>query len=169
MHKYVIEYYQDSGNVNNENTIGQLASTWIVFDPTYSVEAITYPHPSSGCCTNGLPNDDSTFPEETIYPAQPRVPTPANATVSAFQSASNPNLYIREYAWCDQAGTAIGACAALVNIGSTAATIPTLSTTYNEVLVQNTSTSWYNGGTPTWSTSVPTTVPAGSGVILLHT
>jgi hypothetical protein len=166
MHKYVIEYY-DSGA--SSNFIGQLASTWIVFDPTYSVEAITYNHPASGS-TGNVPNNDTTFPEETIFPAQPRVtPAPSAPNVSTFQSAPNSNLYIREYAWCDQAGTGIGACAALVNIGSSAATIPTLSTTYNEVLQQNTSTTWYNGGTPTWSTSVPTTVPAGGGVILLHT
>jgi hypothetical protein len=164
LHKYVVEYYNDTGNPSAENFIGQLASTWIVFDPTYSIEAIPYAHPSS---QNN--NNDTTFPEETIFPAQPRVPTPSTANVNAFQSASNSSLYIREYAWCDQAGTGIGACAALVNIGSTAATIPTLSTTYNEVLVQNTTTSWYNGGTPTWSTSVPTSVPAGGGVILLHT
>jgi hypothetical protein len=163
MHKYVVELYSDTGNPNSENTIGQLASTWIVFDPTYSIEMIAYRHPSSSGS-----NLDTTFPEETIFPAQPRVATPSSPNLNAFQSASNANLYIREYAWCDQAGVEIGPCAALVNIGTSAATIPTLSTTYSKVLVQNTTTSWYNGGTPTWSTSVPTSVPAGTGVILLH-
>ena len=37
---------------------------------------------------------------------------------------------------------------------------------YRHALVQNTERSWFRGGVPRWSTAVPSTVAAGTGVIL---
>jgi hypothetical protein len=156
MHKYVIEYF--GGDGASPNVLTQLASHWIVYDPVYSVEAIPYNFPS------GSGNEDGTFPEETIVPSAPIVATPASSDVTAFRTS--PNVFVREYAVCYQDGTPIGGCAAIVNIGGGAAPIRNLMRPYRHVLVQNTERSWFRGGRPRWSTAVPNTIAAATGLIL---
>lgn len=156
MHKYVIEYFGGDGSA--PNILTQLASDWIVYDPAYSVEAIPYNFPS------GSGTEDGTFPEETIVPSAPFVATPASGDVNAFRTSRD--VFVREYAVCYQDGAPIGGCAAIVNIGSGAAAIGGLMRPYRHLLVQNTTTSWYRGGTPRWSTAVPNSVAAGTGLIL---
>jgi hypothetical protein len=156
LHKYVIEYF--GGDGTSPNIITQFASHWIVYDPVYSVEMIGYNFPS------GTGSEDGTFPEETIVPSAPLVATPASGDVNAFRTSRN--VFVREYAVCYQDGAPIGGCAAIVNIGDGAAPIGTLMRPYRRVLVQNTTTSWFKGGTPRWSTAVPSSVAAGTGLIL---
>jgi len=156
MHKYVIEYFGGDGAA--PNVLTQFASHWIVYDPAYSVEAIPYNFPS------GSGSEDGTFPEETIVPSLPLVATPASNDVTAFRTA--PNVFVREYAVCYEGGAPIGGCAAVVNIGGGAAPLAGLMRPYRHVLVQNTATSWFRGGKPRWSTAVPSTVAAGTGLIV---
>lgn len=156
LHKIVIEYF--GGDGGTPNVVTQLASHWIVYDPAYSVEAIAYNFPS------GSGNEDGTFPEETIVPAEPRVAAPASNDVSAFRIASS--LYAREFAVCYQDGAPIGRCAAVVNAGRGAAPIGAVARSYGHVLVPNTTTSWFRGGKPRWSPQVPSTIAPETGVIL---
>jgi len=154
--KYVVEEDTDETLL-----LFEIASHWIVYDPTYSVEALFEVNPA----TTSAWTNDTTFPEESVVPSSPRVATPSNNDVTTFQT-STPGLFVREYATCYQAGSSIGRCAAVVNTNTSSKTITGLSYSYGHVLVQNTSTTWAAGGTAQWSTSVPTTIGATSGVIL---
>lgn len=154
--KYVVE-----GSEDQTQLLLQLASHWMVYDPTYSIESLFEVNPA----TTHQWSNDTTFPEETVVPSSPRVATPSNNDVNTFQT-STAGLYVREYATCYQAGTSIGRCAAIVNTNSTSKTITGLSFSYGHVLVPNTSRTWAAGGTAQWSTSVPTTIGATTGVIL---
>ncbi len=154
--KYVVEEGTDASIL-----MMQLASHWIVYDPTYSIEALFEVNPA----TTTAWTNDTTFPEETVVPSSPRVATPSNNDVTTFQM-STAGLFVREYATCYQNGTSIGRCAAVVNTNTSSKTITGLSYSYGHVLVKNTSKTWAAGGTAQWSTSVPTSVGAWNGVIL---
>jgi hypothetical protein len=154
--KYVVEE-----GTNASLLMLQLASHWIVYDPTYSIEALFEVNPA----TTSAWTNDTTFAEESVVPSSPRVATPSNNDVTTFQT-STAGVFVREYATCYQAGVSIGRCAAVVNTNTSSKSITGLSYTYGHVLVQNTSKTWAAGGTAQWSTSVPTTVGASNGVIL---
>lgn len=156
MHKYVLEAF--GGDGTTPNVVTQLASHWIVYDPVYSIEEITYNFPS------GDGDADGTFPEETVVPTVPIVAAPASNDVDAFRVA--PNVYAREFAVCYEGGAPIGGCAAVVNVGGGAAPLPTLMRPYRRMLVPNTSASWFRGGTPRWSPSLPRELAGGTGLIL---
>ena len=159
--KYVVEQNYSSSAVPTATLFFQIASHWIVYDPTYSIEAL---EEVNGATTTAGTND-TTFPEETVVPSSPRVATPSNNDSTTFQTTT-AGVFVREYATCYQAGTSIGRCAAVVNTTSSSQTITGLSYTYGHVLSRNTSATWAAGGTAQWSTSVPTTVGANTGVIL---
>jgi Concanavalin A-like lectin/glucanases superfamily len=159
--KYVVEYESSDTAVATSRLFYQIASHWIVYDPTYSIEALAE---INGATTTAGTND-TTFPEESVVPSSPRVATPSNNDVTTFQT-STAGLFVREYATCYQDGTSIGRCAAIVNTNSTSKTITGLSFSYGHALSRNTSTSWAAGGTAQWSTTVPTTIGAKTGVIL---
>lgn len=153
--KYVVELSKDSSSL-----MFQVASHWIVYDPTYSIEALAEVNPASMAAGSS----DTTFPEELIVPTQPRVATPSNNDVTTFEAASG--VFIREYSACYQGGVAIGYCAAIVNTNGSTASISGLTQRYGHLLVHNTSATWAAGGTPIWSTTVPTTIGADTGIIL---
>lgn len=155
LNKYVVELSKDSNAL-----MFQIASHWIVYDPTYSIEALAEVNPA----TTAAGRNDTTFPEELIVPTLPRVATPSNNTVTTFEVASG--VFVREYSACYQDGASIGYCAAIVNTNGSTASISGLTERYGHVLVHNTGATWAAGGTPIWSATVPATIGAEAGVIL---
>lgn len=154
--KYVVEESTDAGQL-----YFQLASHWIVYDPLYSIEALFEVNPA----TASAGTNDTTFPEETVVPSGPRVAAPTNNDVTVFQTATS-GLFVREYQACYQAGVSIGRCAAVANTTGSSQTVTGLTQSYGHRLVPNTSKTWAAGGTAQWSTSVPTSVGANTGLIL---
>jgi hypothetical protein len=155
LHKFVVEYSSDESRL-----FFQIASHWIVYDPEYSIEALAEINPA----TRSAGESDTTFPEETIVPDDPRVATPESNDVRVFQTA--PALFVREYEHCFQDGAPIGYCAAIVNTGSAPEPIVGLTAAYGRVLVHNMNQTWAAGGRALWSTAVPTTIAPDSGLIL---
>jgi hypothetical protein len=155
LHKFVVEYSSDESRL-----YFQIASHWIVYDPVYSIEALAEINPA----TRTAGAQDTTFPEESIVPTEPLVATPASNDVMTFQLA--PGVFAREYAACYEDGSPIGYCAAVVNTTGSTADLTGLAQTYAHVLVQNTAVTWAAGGTPAWTTSVPTSIAPNQGIIL---
>jgi hypothetical protein len=153
--KFVVEYSSDESSL-----MFQIASHWIVYDPRYSIEDLAEVNPVGHAA--GL--RDTTFPEETIVPTRPRVPTPGDNNVTRFETA--PGLFVREYAACYEDGVAIGYCAAVVNATGSAQRIVGLTQRYTRVLVHNAFATWAAGGKPLWRRNVPTSVGANDGLIL---
>jgi hypothetical protein len=154
--KYVVEESTDARAL-----MLQLAAHWIVYDPVYSVEALLEVNPAPARAGA----DDTTFPEETVVPSAPRIATPRNNDVRAFETRTR-GLFVREYAACYEAGRAIGPCAAIVNANVSPKAIAGLAFRYGHVLVRNTSATWAAGGMARWSTSVPAAIGPNDGVIL---
>ncbi len=155
LHKFVVEYSDDESRL-----FFQIASHWIVYDPRYSIEALTEVNPAA----RSAGTNDTTFPEESIVPTQPLVAAPPNDDVTAFQVS--PGLFAREYAHCYENGVSIGHCAALVNTSGSAARISGLRLRYAHVLVRNAAATWAAGGAPLWSAGVPQEIDANSGLVL---
>jgi hypothetical protein len=153
--KFVVEYSSDASRL-----FFQIASHWIIYDPHYSIEALAEINPAM----RSAGENDTTFPEETVVPIEPRIPTPASGGVIVFQTA--PGIFAREYARCFQDGRPIGYCAAIVNAGSVRESIAGLTVPYGHVLIHNVDETWAAGGKALWSTAVPQTIAADSGVIL---
>jgi hypothetical protein len=157
LHKLVVEYFDEP----NVSIFFPIASHWIVYDPAYSIEALV--RENNATTTAG--GHDTTWPEETIVPSGPLVPTPANNDVTVFQAA--PGVFVREYQTCFQAGNFIGRCSAIVNNNNSAVAIGGLHLQqYGRALVHNRDRTWAAGGTAQWSTGVPSTVNANDGLIL---
>ncbi len=153
--KFVVEEDADASGL-----MFQIASHWIVYDPVYSIEFLA----EANTAQRSAGVNDMTFPEESIVPAEPRVATPTSNEVTAFESA--PGLFVREYASCSENGVAIGYCAAVVNATGSSLAIAGLTQRYSRVLVPNASETWAAGGTPVWSSAVPSTIEGNAGLIL---
>lgn len=153
--KYVVEEDTDATRL-----MFQVASHWIVYDPTYSIEFLAEVNPAA----RSAGTNDATFPEETIVPTQPRLQAPATDDVTVFETA--PGLFVREYATCYEDRIAIGYCAAVVNTTGSPQAVEGLTQSYGHVLLRNTDATWAAGGGPVWSTAVPTAIDANSGAIL---
>ncbi len=155
LHKYVVEYSSDASRL-----MFQIASHWIVYDSTYSIEALDEVNPAA----RSAGRNDATFPEESVVPSNARVATPLSNEVTVFETA--PGLFVREYATCYENGEVIGYCAAIVNATGSAQPIAGLTRRYSRVLVHNTTATWAAGGTPLWSHIVPESIGPNSGLIL---
>ncbi len=128
-----------------------LGSWWLTYDPTYSV---AFPQFASH---SGL----FIFPEYAIVPLDP-IQT-ANAHVSGLKDPSG--VYVREFAKCYQAGTAIGACAAFVNPSSSKLTLPARAAAYRNMLSLDANNA-YDGGKAGWESNSARTIAPLSSVIV---
>ncbi|HEY4439928.1 MAG TPA: hypothetical protein VGN14_05700, partial [Candidatus Elarobacter sp.] len=133
------------------NRIYELASWWMTYDPTYSVASPQTP----------AADGTTIFPEYDLVPRQPL----ATATAAVGELSPAANVYVREFGACYQAGTAIGPCAAIVNIGSSSVAVPALRGHYSAALSVD-AASAYAGGKATWTGPVPTQLAALSAVVL---
>ena len=133
------------------NRMYVLASWWMTYD---DVRSIIVPHALA-------PDGFSVLPEFEIVPRQPRAT--ATATVSSLRAASG--AYVREFAACYQAGSAIGPCAAVVNPTSSPVATPSLTGSYTAALALD-DRSAYTGGKASWTGSVPAQIAAASAVVL---
>lgn len=153
--KFVVEEDTDARGL-----LFQIASHWIVFDPTYSIEFLA----EINHATSHVGSADTTYPEEAIVPTQPLIATPSSNDVTVFQVS--PGVFVREYAACYQAGVPIGHCAAMINTNASSRSIAGLTQSYSRVVVRNTSATWAAGGAAVWSTSVPGSITKNTGMIL---
>lgn len=155
LHRFVVEYSSDESRL-----LFEIASHWIVYDPRYSIEALAEVNPAA----HSAGENDTTFPEETIVPTEPRVASPTSNDVNVFETA--PGVFVREYAFCFEDAVAIGYCAAIVNAGPTRQRLAGLTRPYGRALVHNMVQTWAAGGRPVWSPVIPTTIGPDSGLIL---
>lgn len=128
-----------------------LASWWLTYNPTYSVNLIDIP----------TSDGHEVYPEHGIVMSSPL--TSASTNIATLRTASG--VYLREFASCTVNGAAIGACAAEVNPDATSHSLPSTHFKYGHYLVLSTR-SWYSGGTVAWAAGTFTTLPAHSARIL---
>lgn len=160
----ILTYHNDGKLVVEEDTnpaqlMFQIASHWIVYDPTYSVEFLAEPNDAS----RSAGTNDETFPEESVVPSEPLIATSASNDVTVFEAA--PGLFVREFGLCYENGETIGYCAAVVNTTGSTLPLTGLTRAYSRALVHDTTATWAAGGEAMWS-NAPQTVPANDGLIL---
>lgn len=124
------------------------ASFLLTYDPRHVYET-GYPNATS----------DKVYPETGIVPTSPLVGQ--SSSVTTYQKGS---VYAREYGACYYRGKLIGACAAVVNPDSTSH--PNPLTGYAHALALAGS-GVLNGGSASFSASVPPTLNALTGAILI--
>lgn len=129
-----------------------LASWWLTYDPTYSVNLIDIP----------TADGHEVYPEHGIALFNP-VTTATLNTIASLRTATG--VYLREFQFCYVNKIAIGACAAEVNSDTVAHNVPATKFKYGHFLVLSTK-SWFSGGTVTWAAGTFTTLPAGTARIL---
>jgi hypothetical protein len=133
------------------NRMYVLASWWMTYD---EVRSIMVPYALA-------PDGFSVLPEFDIVPRQPR----ATATSSIAALRAPGGAYVREFAACYQAGSAIGPCAAVVNPSAAPVATPSTSGRYTSALAVD-DRSAYTGGKASWTGSVPAQIGARSAVVL---
>jgi len=129
-----------------------LASWWLTYDENYSVSMEIM----------------SSRANVYVFAEQQIVPDSPDTTVSNVSSLKwYTGAYVRRFDMCYYKGVAWGACAAVVNPGTTSVRIPTLPIAYRHSLALD-NNNLYEGGVASLSTSVPTTLAPGTGVILVR-
>lgn len=144
------------GGADATHRLYGLASFWLTYDPARSVLWEDF------CVPEGQPGCDSTWADGSVVPTEPTKTAKGN-----IASLASGQVYVREFAACYQNGTAIGACAAIVNPAKTHAAIPNLSLHYTKSIVLPAQT-LYQGGAVTWSSSMPVTIGRHSAIILAN-
>jgi hypothetical protein len=155
LHKYVVEFSSDESDLFFE-----IASHWIVYDPTYSIEGLAAVNPAA----HAAGTNDTTYPEEEVVPSAPLVASPQGGDVTSFETA--PGLFVREYATCYEDASPIGPCAAVVNTTGASMEIVGLTQQYGDVLEHDTDATWAAGGAPLWQAGVPTEIGPAQGLVL---
>lgn len=128
-----------------------LASWWLTYNPTYSVNLIDIP----------TADGHEVYPEHGIALYNPIT----SATTNIATLKTTTGVYLREFQYCYVNKVAIGACAAEVNSDTVTRTVPTTHFKYGHYLVLNTK-SWFSGGAVAWGAGTFTTLPAGTARIL---
>jgi len=129
-----------------------LASWWLTYDASYSVSLAEF----------------QSIGNVYVFPEQMLVPTSPDETVGNVSSLKwYTGAYVRRFEMCYYKAVAWGACAAVVNPGTTTVRIPTLPVAYRHSLALD-NNNLYEGGVASLSTSVPTTLAPGTGVILVR-
>jgi hypothetical protein len=151
------DYVWMEGDSSPAHRLYGLASVWLV---KRGARVVVW---EDFCAPDKTPKGycNSTWPDAQVVPRHPL----QTATGGSIETLGVGSLYRREFAACFQAGTSIGGCAAIVNPSGSSASMPTLQQHYAHSIVLPTS-SLYGGGSVTWSTQVPTSIPASSAVIL---
>ncbi|HET7813296.1 MAG TPA: hypothetical protein VFL13_02855 [Candidatus Baltobacteraceae bacterium] len=152
LHKYAvcINYAPTVSNGVAERLYG-LASWWLTYDSTYSVNFVDVP----------TSDKHEVYPEHGIAVYSPV--TSPTTSIAALRTVGG--VYLREFAYCYVNKVAIGACAAEVNPDSVAHSVPVTHYAYKHYL-SLTSTSWYSGGAVAWVAGTFTTLPMHSARIL---
>jgi hypothetical protein len=153
LHKYAVcVNYGTTLTATLAQRVYGLASWWLTFDPSYSVNFIDM-----------LTADGhEVYPEHGIALYNP-LKTATGNNIATLRSTTG--VYLREFQYCYVNAVAIGACAAEVNSDTVTHSVPTTTYKYGHYLVLNTK-SWYSGGTLTWAAGTFTTLPAASARIL---
>lgn len=129
-----------------------LASWWLTYDPTYSVNL-----------TDIITSDGhEVYPEHGIMLYSP-LTTATSQNIATLRTSTG--VYLREFTYCYVNKAAIGACAAEVNPDGVSHTAPVTHFKYAHFL-KLTTTSWYKGGAVSWGAGTFTTLPAHSARIL---
>jgi hypothetical protein len=102
------------------------------------------------------------FAEEMIVPINP---LQTATSIAALQTSTG--AYARQFGACYYDKAAWGACAAVVNPTAATVSMPSLASAYHHSLVLD-NNNLYAGGKATLSTSVPTSLTSGQGVILIQ-
>jgi hypothetical protein len=157
-----------------------LAGIWLVYDPRFTV-AWSLLSGTDPNMADGDGNPDSLVAEFGIVPTQPY--TSAGLDVKALQVTNGHTAsggpaggpFVREFTQCYQDGASIGACAVVMNAEDTTYTsggvvnMPSLAHgPYAHALVLNDAPA-DNGGSATWTGTVPTTLQPTTAVILKKT
>lgn len=129
-----------------------LASWWLTYNPTYSVNLIDIP----------TADGHEVYPEHGIMVYSP-VTTATSNNVTTLRTSSG--VYLREFTYCYVNKVAIGACAAELNPDGVAHPLPATHFKYAHYLTLSTK-SWYSGGVVSWTAGTFTSLPAYSGRIL---
>ena len=143
--------YGTTVSVSTTQRLYGLASWWLTYNPTYSVNLIDIP----------TADGHEVYPEHGIALYNPQ--TTATTNIATLRTSSG--VYLREFQYCYVNKVAIGACAAEVNSDSVAHTLPVTKFKYGHYLVLNTR-SWFSGGAVSWGTGTFTTLPAATARIL---
>jgi len=125
-----------NGPPSASNRLFALASWWLTYDPKYSVAAPIAPGPDG----------NAVFPEYAIVPTAPQ----ASAGGGRIDALYRGGVYVREFGQCFQDGRSIGACATVVNPGTSAREVPALSRRYTRMLTLG-DASTVSGGRAVWS------------------
>jgi hypothetical protein len=136
-----------------------MASWWLTYDPSYSV---AFPDFTTSDTAGGY--SSQLFAEYSIVPTQP-VQNPGSVVTNLLTSTG---AYLREFKACYQNGTLIGHCAAVVNpAASGSVSMPSFTQSYSRSMSLDDHSS-YNGGVAAWNGSVPSSLGAMTGIILLQ-
>ncbi|HYW54503.1 MAG TPA: hypothetical protein VE826_11060 [Dongiaceae bacterium] len=128
------------------------AAFMLVYDQAYSYY---------GMVANQSDNE-SLYPETELVPQQPA------KTASTIDQLKSGGVYVRQFAACSIAGSAIGPCAAVVNPSSSAsASIPAMSVAYAHSIALD-AQSLYHGGKTNVVAGAPTSLPPASAAILVR-
>ncbi len=155
-----------------------LGGIWLVYDPRYTIAWSHFTYPFDHLMIDGDGNPDSMAAELQIVPTQPLTTATGNDIATLQRSGGNTKtgappggVFVREFTTCYQNGTSIGHCAVVLNAEDNTYTnggvvsVPSLTYTYTSSLVI-TDAPADNGGTATWTGSVPTTLQPTTAVLL---
>lgn len=155
-----------------------LGGIWLVYDPRYTIAWNFIQNPGDPNMVDGDGNPDSMVPEFQIVPTQP-LATATGHDITTLQHTNGHTEtggptggpFVREFTTCYQNGTSIGHCAVVLNAEDPGYTsggvesMPSLTYSYSSSLVLSDAPA-DNGGTATWTGSVPTTLQPTTAVIL---
>jgi len=141
-----------TGDTSPAHRLYAYAAFMLVYDPTYSYYGMVIAQ-SDG---------ESLYPETALVPQQPL------QTASQIAQLKSGSVYVREFASCSIAGSAIGPCAAVVNPSSSSSgTIPALSAAYGKSIALD-AQSMYHGGKANVVAGAPASLAPGSAAILVR-
>lgn len=141
-----------TGDTSPAHRMYAYAAWLLAYDPNYSGYQMTVTQ-SDGYAL---------YPETQLVPLQPR------KTAATIADLRNGAVYVREFAACAIAGTAIGPCAAVVNSSPSATSaIPALSVAYAHAVALD-AASMYTGGKANVVAGAPSTLAPASAAILVR-
>jgi hypothetical protein len=141
-----------TGDTSPAHRMYAYAAWLLTYDPTYSAYQMSVTQ-SDGYAL---------YPETQLVPLQPR------KTAATIGDLKTGGVYVREFAACGIAGTAIGPCAAVVNSSPSAtAAIPALSTGYARSIVLD-AASLYTGGKANVVAGAPASLAPATAAILVR-
>ncbi|MBV8172591.1 MAG: hypothetical protein JO219_11740 [Candidatus Eremiobacteraeota bacterium] len=130
-----------------------MASWWLTYDANYSVAAEVFESPG----------DIYAFPEMRLVPLDPV--RSASGDIEALRSRSG--AFVREFRRCYLGGSAIGACAAVVNASVANVTLSAFPRSYTRALSVD-DRNLFDGGRLSFSDGVPYSLGPGQAAALFQ-